>query len=89
MKLNIEIKKNNVIYSFGFLNNSDFNKLVFKNEFVIYLIKNHNHSYYFKAFFYHTERIYVSSIYLTKKELYIAVQNILKEEMYYVIQFPF
>lgn len=87
MKLNIEVKKDNVIYSLGFLNKCEYVCLCIENEFIIHLYKEHNHCYYFKAFFYRSKRICSYHYFRSKKELYRAVQLLLKEELYNVIQF--
>lgn len=87
MKLNIDVQKDGVIYSFGFLNGGTFKRIIFENEFIIDLFKVHNHSYSFKAFFYNSKFIYSRTHYNSKRKLFCAVQEVLKEELYHVLQY--
>lgn len=84
--MEIRIQFGNLIKCFGFLNCADFSELYVADEFVIKCYKEHNHSYYFRAFFYNSRHIYCSSYYSSKRKLYCAVQKLLKEELYHVVQ---
>ena len=47
---------------------------------LFFIIKNHDHSYYFEYFFYDTLKI-GHNTYNSKKELYSAIQKLLKENV--------
>lgn len=86
MKLYIEVLKDNVIYSWGLLNSASTSRIVFEDEFILDVWKVHNHSYFYKAFFYKSKTIYSSFEVSTKQKLYCAIQNLLKKELYHVLQ---
>lgn len=69
---------------FGCLNNSDYDRIFIENLVIIDIFKIHNHSYCFKAFFYHSKRIYSTEYYNTKSNLYCAIQKLLQEELSHV-----
>lgn len=88
MRLYVDIQINNVIYSSSLLcNNSLYDRITIDNEFIIDVFKVHNHSYYFKAFFYNSKRIYSPHYFSTKSKLYTGIQNLLEEELYHVIHY--
>lgn len=86
MRLSVDVCKNGCVYCLGFLNGKNFNRLKMSDEFVIDLIKYHNHSYCFNAFFYKSEHFYVNYSFSSLKEMYCAIQKILKVELYDVRQ---
>ena len=88
MKYRLSVHYMDCYYSYSFDDSLDFWRMELPNEFVIDIFKEHNHSYYFKAFFYNSKRIY-SNIYCNSKyKLFGAIQKLLQEELYHVVQFP-
>lgn len=84
MILDLNVNFDGDIYSFGFLNNCESQRIEIKNELIIDIFKIHNHKYCFRAFFYNSKRIYSMYYCDSKLKLYSAVQNLLKEELYNV-----
>lgn len=84
MRLYLYLRYNGINYQFGFLNGVSNSCISLKDIFIIYLYKNHNHDYYFKAFFYQSKRIYSDLHFTTKSKMYSAVQKLLQEELYHV-----
>lgn len=81
MKTYISFYYNNTNYYMGLLNGSDNTVLEVKDLFIIKVFKRHNHSYYFKAFFYKSKNIYYFYDYSTKSKLLDAIQNLLQVEL--------
>lgn len=82
MKSYIDFQYKGVLYSFSVLNSSDSCRLVLDDVFVIDVFKVHNHSYFFKAFFYVSKSIYSNCYYSTKSKLLCAIQKLLEEELH-------
>lgn len=87
MKLNFSVKVDDIYRVFSFLNGCDYDCIHYPGQFLIYVCKVHNHSYYYKAFFYNTLHIYSDYYCNSKTKLFVAVQNLLKNELYDVMQF--
>lgn len=85
MNIRFSVKLNGVHYCFNFFP-SDYHRFYLEDEFIIYVSKVHNHRYFFKAFFYRSKSIYVSSSFRSKTELFSAIQNMLEDELYHVVQ---
>lgn len=87
MNLKLRVLVDDVWHCYSLLSGEDFTFIYLPNHFVIYVFKEHNHSYYFRAFFYNSLHIISDTFCSSKTKLYSAIQYCLKKELYNVMQF--
>lgn len=87
MKLVLRVCVDDVIHCYSILNGCDSCRVYLPEHFVIYIFKEHNHSYYFRAFFYKSLHIFSDKYCNSKSKLYSAIQYMLEKELYHVVQF--